>query len=534
MFKIRTSLNTHLAKPLKYYINTVYRKKTVPERGSIIYSDFGISGIYVGDNRIICIPENDILKNTGEVKCITTEEFIKNSDFPESIYISSNEKGAVGNSEIAEKAEKYIGEKNLFGLVFKNSHGFTKKCLDFSEKDFFDEYKDIEEGYKSETGLLKQKVKNKTGAVKWLLWENDRNNYINENVGTEKDFNISEMEKTMESYNEVPLNEEIILHMKREFSEIGDFITEVNDEKIPVHMMKILFRIREVLEQIILGYEQNENTLKGFGGDISYRELKEMGNDFKDIVEEMLRNRNIQDIIKKLGRGKKGIVEKKDRKIPKINRDEIFGIQKGSNLSRILPSELINLEDNQLKYLFYSKYLENSLLTYEIKGKEEEEKKEEEKKINSKGPIVTCIDTSGSMKGEPILKAKALIMAISKILKRENRELYILLFGSKGQLQELSVENDNEVSKIVKFLKKSYEGGTDFETPLKKALEIISKKENYNKADILMITDGVCKISHTFKKKLKEEKNRLSLKIYTVICGGDRVEKDFSDVVVVI
>ena len=41
----------------------------------------------------------------------------------------------------------------------------------------------------------------------------------------------------------------------------------------------------------------------------------------------------------------------------------------------MLPSELLNLEDENLKYLFYAKYLENSLLTYEIKGKDEIEKK---------------------------------------------------------------------------------------------------------------------------------------------------------------
>ena len=49
-----------------------------------------------------------------------------------------------------------------------------------------------------------------------------------------------------------------------------------------------------------------------------------------------------------------------------------------------------------------------------------------------------------------------------------------------------------------------------------------------------MVTDGSCRISYQFKRILKEEKERLDFKIYTVICEADRVEKDFSDEVIVI
>ena len=45
MATVEISLTSAFVKPLKYYINSVYRKKVLPERGSIIYSDFGVSGI---------------------------------------------------------------------------------------------------------------------------------------------------------------------------------------------------------------------------------------------------------------------------------------------------------------------------------------------------------------------------------------------------------------------------------------------------------------------------------------------------------
>ena len=466
--KIEVSLTSHLVKPIKYYINSIYRKKVAPREGSIIYSDFGPAGVYIGDNRIVTINENGLSAEDDEVKCMTMEEFIKNSHFPESLYVSSNEEGAIENIKVAEAAEKYIGEKNKYRLVFKDSCSFVKKCLDYSEENFFGNSEDITESNLSETGLLKQKAKNKAGAVKWFLQDLNHYKSASDELVLEKDFSINEVSgnekeefrklnigKIIKNYEEVPLNDDIMKHLNKEYREMLDFFREINSEKIPDPVMKIVIKIIRVLEEIIIGYEHNENSIKGLGGDFTFKQLKEMGD-------------------------------------------------------------------------------ENSLLTYEIKGKDEIEKNETEEKISNKGPIVVCLDTSGSMKGTPLLRAKALVLSITKILREENRELYVILFGAKGQFQEISLEGEEDICRAIKFLKKSYEGGTDFETPLRRGIEIISEKENYRKADILMVTDGSCRISYQFKRVLKEEKERLDFKIYTVICEADRVEKDFSDGVIVI
>ena len=545
--KIEVSLTSHLVKPIKYYINSIYRKKVAPRKGSIIYSDFGPAGVYIGDNRIVSINENGLSAEDDEVKCMTMEEFIKNSHFPESLYVSSNEEGAIENIKVAEAAEKYIGEKNKYRLVFKDSCSLVKKCLDYSEENFFGNSEDITESNLSETGLLKQKAKNKAGAVKWFLQDLNYYKSASDELELEKAFSINEVSgnekeefrklnigKIIKNYEEVPLNDDIMKHLNKEYREMLDFFREINSEKIPDPVMKIVIKIIRVLEEIILGYEHNENSIKGLGGDFTFKQLKEMGDEFRHLVQEMNRNRHIRDVLKRLGKGSASVEKKDESKVAKIKKDELFGINKSGNISRILPSELLNLEDENLKYLFYAKYLENSLLTYEIKGKDEIEKNETEEKISNKGPIVVCLDTSGSMKGTPLLRAKALVLSITKILREENRELYVILFGAKGQFQEISLEGEEDICRAIKFLKKSYEGGTDFETPLRRGIEIISEKENYRKADILMVTDGSCRISYQFKRVLKEEKERLDFKIYTVICEADRVEKDFSDGVIVI
>ena len=133
-----------------------------------------------------------------------------------------------------------------------------------------------------------------------------------------------------------------------------------------------------------------------------------------------------------------------------------------------------------------------------------------------------------------MIRAKALVLAIIKILKEEERELHVIIFGARGQYQEISINSEKQIIEAMKFLRKGYDGGTDFETPLKRAMEVIEVREEYEKADILMVTDGACKITHTFRRKIREEKKRLNFKIYTVICEADRTEKDFSDGVIVI
>ena len=313
--KIEVSLTSHLVKPIKYYINSIYRKKVAPREGSIIYSDFGPAGVYIGDNQIVTINENGLSAEDDEVKCMTMEEFIKNSHFPESLYVSSNEEGAVENIKVAEAAEKYVGEKNKYRLVFKDSCSFVKKCLDYSEENFFGNSEDITESNLSEIGLLKQKAKNKAGAVKWFL--QDLKNYsfasdeISHELVLEKDFSTNEISgnekeefrklnigKIIKNYEEVPLNDDIMKHLNKEYREMLDFFREINSEKIPDPVMKIVIKIIRVLEEIILGYEHNENSIKGLGGDFTFKQLKEMGDEFRHLVQEMNRNRHIRLTIK--------------------------------------------------------------------------------------------------------------------------------------------------------------------------------------------------------------------------------------------
>lgn len=60
--------------------------------------------------------------------------------------------------------------------------------------------------------------------------------------------------------------------------------------------------------------------------------------------------------------------EKEQARIPQASRSEVHGTHRSDDLMRLLPSELLNLEDETLETLFYARLLERDLMTYELSG----------------------------------------------------------------------------------------------------------------------------------------------------------------------
>ena len=279
--------------------------------------------------------------------------------------------------------------------------------------------------------------------------------------------------------------------------------------------------------------------MKGFlaacsGASFSYAELMACNDDFAALATMLQNNAQIKTLAHKMGRDYISEEKKKQAKIPQASKSEVYGTHRSGDVMRMLPSELLNLEDETLECLFYARLLENNLLTYELQGVTYTNGEETETINKRTGPVVACLDTSGSMQGAPLLKAKALLLAIANILKQENRSLHVLLFGSSGEIREFAMAHQNDSVGLLKFLQQGFGGGTDFETPLQRAFEIMASQKDYYKADILMISDGDCSLSPEFIHTVKTQKEILNCMIYSVLCAGTRVEDTFSDEVVVL
>lgn len=196
------------------------------------------------------------------------------------------------------------------------------------------------------------------------------------------------------------------------------------------------------------------------------------------------------------------------------SKAELIGIHESDDLNSLLPSEIALLADETMQSVFFKKFAEKKLQTFEYQAKmlkyREEEFQDKRLKSDAKGPFIICVDTSGSMHGTPETVAKTLCFAILKIAIRENRKCYLISFSTGIETINL-IDFKNSLERIIQFLSMSFNGGTDAAPAMKEALRQLESND-YKKADVLMISDFVMpsfdketqeKISSAKEKKTK-------------------------------
>ena len=198
-----------------------------------------------------------------------------------------------------------------------------------------------------------------------------------------------------------------------------------------------------------------------------------------------------------------------------IARDEIYDIETGDNLSLVLPTELLFLEDPDLELDFLRKFVERGMLQYKLTGTERV----------AKGGIIFCEDGSGSMSGQREIWAKAVGLTLLNIAKNQNRPFYGIHFGGPGALAEFDFEDSKnvELEKVIEFAEIFFAGGTDFVTPLSRSLDLLTEqyaKEGAVKGDIVFVTDGQCGVPDAWLKEFKKEQDRLGFRVWGVVIDG--------------
>ena len=522
-------------KPIKYWIDASFRDSVTPQPGSVLYCDLWggaeHSGIYVGNDKISNIEVDGIAQST--VRLSSPRDFTSKSWMGQQIYVSCDASGAVGDPDVASGASSHVGEQAFYGLIFKNCHAFSTRCVNYAQAQ--KKSASIADRLFSAVGLsdieswectirkLKETAQHKLGATKWRLW--DWENNPQRSPPPEPDW--AAIRAQLES---LPLNPQSIERIRAELAAVRAYEAEIADESIPPTVRAKLAGFSQNLADIEKAYQQAENFLRQCpDAEFSYQDLKAYNNDWGALVEQIKNNPQIRELIRKLGRAYLSEEKKKKTKVPQASRSEIHGTHYSADLQRLLPSELLNLEDEHLELLFHARLLEHNLLSYELSGTLWKTKEETETQRHRTGPIVACLDTSASMSGTPLLKAKALLVAVASILKTEQRSLHVLMFGASGQLYEHAIEDPRETAGLLRFLQQGFGGGTDFETPLKRAFQIIDESKTYQKADVLMISDGDCSLSDAMISQVQARKQQLDCSVFSVLCAGQRKNDAFSD-----
>lgn len=229
------------------------------------------------------------------------------------------------------------------------------------------------------------------------------------------------------------------------------------------------------------------------------------------IVNKLKTNKKLKrmaELIGKLRPLAQRMQKEKVKKIPSRIQDITFG----SNPHRALPQDLMMLRHPILKRKFFKDVAEGSLREYEYGGNRKK----------GKGPIICCIDSSGSMDGENEIWAKALAMGILDIAKAQRRDAIFIQFEGSTNVEDLLVDRFDKndpwsIEKVIAFAESFLGGGTDFQTPLKHSRTLIDDHPDFTKADIVFITDGHCAVSDKFLKKFIDWRDKKNVTIQGIL-----------------
>ncbi|SHM92193.1 Uncharacterized protein, contains a von Willebrand factor type A (vWA) domain [Fibrobacter sp. UWR3] len=260
-------------------------------------------------------------------------------------------------------------------------------------------------------------------------------------------------------------------------------------------------RLEKLLSPFIKNFGRLWDLSEGFfetsGFEIleQFAKLLEQDQSLQELAEILGKQNRAQSIFEKELRDK--VVIKTEWHPQNAYRGEIKGICFSNDISSILPSELALMKNPATKKLFQLRFAQKQLLSFEYQRNVERTRKEstqEEVSIEKKepkGPIIICVDTSGSMHGTPENIAKTVTFALSKIALEEERKCYLISFSTGIETLDMrDFKKGDSLQKLVRFLQMSFNGGTDASPALQHAIKMLQSND-YKNADVLMISDFV-------------------------------------------
>jgi uncharacterized protein with von Willebrand factor type A (vWA) domain len=348
---------------------------------------------------------------------------------------------------------------------------------------------------------------------------------------------------TQEQLNEIQAHGEISAWLEV-LAGSGGFFPQVWDERVLVwQQLESVFTDLGVITG--LGWDLSRGVLQSHGwlNLMRLHKLVEQLPQLREVIETLGRMKDTdgEPIIEEIVSHMSVMARHQQEVTTPLVPMETKGITRSDSISRMLPQEAAFLGHPVLKKLWHARRAEHALLSYAVEGTEivqllgeqEQEVREERAGTNANkhlGPMIVCLDTSASMKGTPENIAKALVLECLSVAKKEKRECYVYLFGSRGEVEEMELTpTEKGLERMILFLSMSFGGGTDAESPLLLALEK-SEQEQWQKSDILIISDGEFPVSSDLVKKIATAKEQRALSVHGTLIGNvDRVMSRICD-----
>ena len=264
--------------------------------------------------------------------------------------------------------------------------------------------------------------------------------------------------------------------------------------------------------------EAEQEIIKGYG--LNKGQLQQMPFEERRRLMESLNRGRMERLAKMLGTFRPVADAERRRKVRHAPA-EVVDVTTGNDLHRIVGAEFSNLAMPELEDLFWLRYAKHGLMQYETQGAENA----------GQGPIIYLCDESGSMDSRVDadgntceMWSKAVAMALVDQARRSNRDFIYIGFASRHEQWECRFEGGQtaDVTQLIQFAQHFFAGGTNYERPLTRAMELIGEylaKRGQARPDVVLVTDGACRVNEDFAAQWQEVRERADVTCWGIQIG---------------
>lgn len=209
---------------------------------------------------------------------------------------------------------------------------------------------------------------------------------------------------------------------------------------------------------------------------------------------------------------------------------ETRGVRRSGRITRMLPAEAMLLVHPRLRLVWHARHAERTLLTYEDDDRLSEVRHESVEvrrptlepapdRRFEMGPMLICVDTSGSMQGGAEAVAKAVVLEAVRAAHAHQRACHVFAFSGPDEVVESVLSHDAAgLEALTRFLGQSFCGGTDIGGPLQRSLEKLEEHE-WQLADLLIASDGEFGATPELAERVRSARRDRGLRVQGVLIG---------------
>ena len=241
-----------------------------------------------------------------------------------------------------------------------------------------------------------------------------------------------------------------------------------------------------------------DRLMDGLGDGLNDNAIK----DTIELLNSRKKNHALTEILSLIGRKPSDAGERKahisygNLNLPHSGGSDIQGVTVGQSFASLLPFETAVFSDSQTEDIFLHKYIDHQLQLFHHKSENGKPSRGLYNiRAKGRGPMIICMDTSGSMAGPPLDVARVVVSNIFMEAQRQRRACLLILYSE--EIDVIDLKNAWENYKVISgggykdFIMQIpiVFGATDITNMLLEIFERWENSQDYQLADVLVISD---------------------------------------------